>query len=138
MRGVKRRISRESSALIGASVALLGLAALPRLIGIGYGLPHVYNADEPHVINMAVSLAGSLRPYSFKYPTLWPTVLAGFYGVWFVLRSGFGLLRGATDFAAKYAFSPGGFYLIGRLLATACQIAAVAGLASLERREGAK
>ena len=112
------------------------MAALPRLIGIGYGLPHVYNADEPHVVGMAVSLAGGLRPYSFKYPTLWPTVLAGCYGIWFVLWSGCGLLRGATDFAAKYAFSPGGFYLIARLLASVCQIATVAGVAFLERREG--
>src|SRR5471030_123703 len=116
MRGSKRRIPLESTAAFGAAAALLTLAAVARLIGIGYGLPAVYNADEPHVINMAVSLAGSLRPYSFKYPTLWPTVLAGFYGLWFVLWSGFGLLRGATDFAAKYAFSPGGFYLIGRVL----------------------
>ena len=133
MRGEKRRIAGESSAPLRAFAALLALAAVPRLIGIGYGLPAIYNADEPHVINMAVSLAGSLRPYSFKYPTLWPTVLAGFYGIWFVFWSGFGLLRGATEFAAKYAFSPGGFYLIGRLMSTACQLAAVAGLASMER-----
>ena len=138
MRGAKRRISRESPAPLLAFGALLALAAVPRLIGIGYGLPHVYNADEPHVINMAVSLAGSLRPYSFKYPTLWPTVLAACYGLWFVVWSGFGLLRGATDFAAKYAFSPGGFYLIGRVLSAVCQIAAVAGLARMERGEDAK
>lgn len=138
MRGAKRRISREPSALWGAAAVFLALAALPRLIAAGYGLPHVYNADEPHVVNMAVSLAGSLRPYSFKYPTLWPTVLAGFYGFWFVLWSGFGLLRGATDFAATYAFSPGGFYLIARLLAAACQVGAVAVLARLEREEDPK
>ena len=138
MRRAKRRISRESSTAFAAFAALLALAAIPRLIAIGYGLPHVYNSDEPHVVNMAVSLAGSLRPYSFKYPTLWPTLLAGFYGVWFVLWSGCGLLRGATDFAAKYAFSPGGFYLIGRLLSAICQIAAIAGLATMERGEDAK
>jgi hypothetical protein len=135
MRGSSDGASRGSAALFGATAALLALAAVLRLLGISYGLPHVYNADEPHVINMAVSLAGSLRPFSFKYPTLWPTVLAGFYGAWFVLWSGFGLLRGATDFAAKYAFSPGGFYLIGRLLSAAAQVAAVAWVARAERRE---
>jgi hypothetical protein len=133
MREKKRVISRDSSAMMGATALLLLLAALPRLIGIGYGLPHVYNADEPHVVNMAVSLAGSLRPFSFKYPTLWPTVLAGFYGLWFVLWSGFGLLRGATEFAAKYAFAPDGFYWIARLLAAASQVAAVAMVARVER-----
>lgn len=133
----KRRRLADSSALLGASAVLLIVAALPRLIALRYGLPHVYNADEPHVVNMAVSLAGSLRPFSFKYPTLWPTVLAGFYGAWFVFWSGFGLLRGPMDFAAKYAFAPGGFYLIARALSTACQLGGLAWLAREEKgREG--
>jgi len=133
---MKRRASRKAPAEFPAPLAaagLLALAALPRLAGLSYGLPHVYNADEPHVLNMAVSLAASLRPYSFKYPTLWPSVLAAAYGAWFVLWSGFGLLRGAADFAALYAFRPTGFYLIARGLATASQLAAFALIARLER-----
>jgi len=114
-------------------LGVLAAAAALRLAGISYGLPHVYNADEPHIVNMAVSLAGGPRPYSFKYPTLWPEVLAAAYGAWFILWSGFGLLRGALAFAAEYAFKPTGFYLIGRLLATACQLAALALLARVER-----
>jgi len=128
----------EPRLVLGPAVVLLALAAAPRLLGAAYGLPHVYNADEPHVVNMAVSLAGSLRPYSFKYPTLWPTVLAAAYGAWFALWSGFGLLRGPLDFAAKYAFAPTGFYLIGRLLAAAAQLAALALVARLERAEDAR
>jgi hypothetical protein len=135
MREKKRRGPGVPSAFFGASALVLALAALPRLIAIAYGLPHVYNADEPHVVNMAVSLAGSLKPFSFKYPTLWPTVLAAFYGLWFAFWSGFGLLRGATDFAALYAFSPTGFYLIARLLSTAAQIGAVAVVARAERAD---
>jgi hypothetical protein len=117
---------------------LLALAALPRLAGLSYGLPHVYNADEPHVLNMAVSLAGSLRPFSFKYPTLWPTALAAAYGLWFALWSGFGLLRGAGEFAALYAFRPTGFYLIARGLAAACQLGALYLVARLEREDEAR
>jgi hypothetical protein len=119
-------------------LAALAAAAALRLIGIAYGLPHVYNADEPHVVNMAVSLAGGPRPYSFKYPTLWPAALAAAYGLWFLLWSGFGLLRGALDFAAKYAFAPTGFYLIGRLMATASQLGALALIARLERAGNSK
>ncbi|MDE2509539.1 MAG: glycosyltransferase family 39 protein [Elusimicrobia bacterium] len=133
MKEKKRRIPAASPAFFGATAAVLLLTAALRLVGIGYGLPHVYNADEPHLVNMAVSLAGSLRPFSFKYPTLWPTALAGFYGLWFVLWSGFGLFRGATDFAALYAFAPTGFYLIARGLSTACQLGAVAVVARAER-----
>lgn len=131
-----RRVVRRDRSSILTAAALLILAVLPRLIGITWGLPHVFNADEPHVINSAVSLAGSLRPFSFKYPTLWPTVLAACYGAWFVVWSGFGLLRGAVDFAAKYAFEPTGFYLIARLLATLCQLGALAVVARAEREKG--
>lgn len=129
-----RRAARpETSVVLGLTAVLLALAAVPRLVALGYGLPHVYNADEPHVVNMAVSLAKSLRPFSFKYPTFWPTVLAAAYGVWFALWSGFGLLRGTLDFAAKFAFDPTGFYLIARGLSAACQLAALALIARLER-----
>ncbi len=129
-----RRAARlEPPVALGLTAILLSLAALPRLLGAAYGLPHVYNADEPHVVNMAVSLAGSLRPYSFKYPTFWPTVLAAAYGLWFALWSGFGLLKSTLDFAALYAFSPTGFYLIGRLLACAAQLGALLVVAGLER-----
>jgi hypothetical protein len=114
-------------------LGVLAAGAVLRLTAIAYGLPHVYNADEPHIVNMAVSLAGGPRPYSFKYPTLWPTALAAAYGLWFVIWSGFGLLRGPLDFAAKYAFAPTGFYLIGRLMSTACQLGALALVARLER-----
>jgi hypothetical protein len=114
-------------------LGLLAAGAALRLTAIAYGLPNVYNGDEPHLVNMAVSLAGSLRPYSFKYPTLWPAVLAASYGIWFVFWSGFGLLRGPLDFAAKYAFAPTGFYLIARLLSTASQLGAIAIVARCER-----
>ncbi|MBI4370718.1 MAG: glycosyltransferase family 39 protein [Elusimicrobia bacterium] len=118
-----------------AALALCALALLPRLLALGWGLPQVYNADEPHVVNTAVSLAGSLRPHSFKYPTLWPTVLAAAYGLWFVFWSCFGLLRDAVDFAALYAFRPTGFYLIARALSAAAQLAGLWVLAAYECRE---
>ncbi len=130
---MRRDARPDAPAVLGLPAVLLALAAAPRLIGLAYGLPHVYNADEPHLVNMAVSLAGSLRPYSFKYPTLWPAVLAAAYGLWFALWSGFGLLRGALDFAALYGFAPTGFYLIARLLSTACQLGALAVVARGER-----
>ncbi|HEX4048338.1 MAG TPA: hypothetical protein VH309_10915 [Elusimicrobiota bacterium] len=135
---MRRKARVDASSALAFSAVLLALAAFLRLAGISYGLPHVYNADEPHLVNMAVSLAGSLRPYSFKYPTLWPSVLAGAYGLWFLLWSGFGLLRGPVDFAAKYAFAPTGFYLIARLLAAFCQLGALGLVAWRESAGGAR
>jgi len=96
------------------------LAVALRVLGIGYGLPHTFNADEPHVVNLAVSFGGgSLAPYSFKYPTLWPYLLFACFGGYFLGWSVFGLRRGLTDFIGLYAWRPTGFYLIGRVLSAA-------------------
>jgi len=114
--------------------ALLALAL--RFVKIGYGLPHTYNADEPHLVNMAVSFGGgSLRPHSFKYPTVWPTMLAGLYGLWFGVWSVFGLRKAPADFAALYGFAPTGFYLIARLAAAAASLGALIVVSRAERAE---
>lgn len=122
-----------------AALAVLLLAAALRLAGLDWGLPHTYNADEPHVVNTAVSLAPSFfKPASFKYPTLWPTLLSFAYGLWFLLWSVLGLRKGLTDFAALYAFEPTGFYLIGRGLALLCSLGALALLARADADRDAK
>ncbi len=113
-------------ARFGVLSVLLGAMAVLTASALYWGLPHTYNADEPHVINMAVSLAPSFfKPASFKYPTLWPTVLAFAYGLWYLLWSVLGLRKDLVDFAALYAFEPTGFYLIGRALAGLCTLAGV-------------
>ena len=104
------------------------------LIGISWGLPSTYNADEPHIVNLAVSFgAGSLKPAFFKYPTLWPYLLFFFYGIYFVVWSAFGRLHSVTEFIGLYAWHPTGFYLIGRFLAAACGLAALGILAKTGR-----
>src|SRR5262245_44596187 len=101
----------------GLFLLILALAAALRLAGIQWGFPYTFNADEPHVINLAVSFGGgSLRPYFFKYPTLWPYLLFLCYGLYFLAWSGFGLRRGLSEFVGLYAWHPAGFLLIGRLL----------------------
>lgn len=119
-------------ALIACALAAVAL----RFVKIGYGLPHTYNADEPHLVNMAVSFGGgSLRPHSFKYPTVWPTMLAGLYGLWFGVWSLLGLRKSALDFAALYGFAPTGFYLIARVVAAAASLGALAVVSRAERSE---
>lgn len=119
-----------------AAIGVAALAAALRFVALAYGLPHTYNADEPHIVNMAVSFgSGSLRPHSFKYPTLWPTLLAGLYGLWFAVWSVFGLRKTPLDFAALYGFTPTGFYLIGRAVSAAVSFAALAVVSRTERTE---
>ncbi len=119
-----------------ALLACAAAAVLLRFIGIGYGLPHTYNADEPHLVNTAVSFGGgSLRPHSFKYPTVWPTLLAGLYGLWFGFWSLLGLRKSPSDFAALYGFAPAGFYLIARVVSAAASLAALVVVSRAERAE---
>lgn len=123
----------------GLSWALAAALAL-RLLGLCWGLPHTYNADEPYVVNLAVSFGGgSLKPYAFKYPTLWPYFLFLCYGVYFLLWSGFGLRRKVIEFVGLYAWNPTGFYLIARLWAAALSILALVWLWRAEKElRGAK
>ncbi|MBI5595551.1 MAG: hypothetical protein HY928_05610 [Elusimicrobia bacterium] len=105
-----------------------------RFAGAHYGLPGVFNADEPHHVNIAVSFGrGSLNPGMFKYPTLWMYVLFGAYGLFFLGWSGLGLRAGVRAFGHLFAWKPAAFYLIGRLLAGAASVAAAFGVLKASR-----
>ncbi|MBI5630300.1 MAG: glycosyltransferase family 39 protein [Elusimicrobia bacterium] len=114
--------------------ALLFSALLVRLVGIAWGLPHTFNGDEPHLVNLAVSFGGgSLRPYAFKYPTLWPYLLFILYGLYFLLWSCLGLCRGLGAFVGHFAWHPAPFYLMGRVLSAFFSVAGLAWVWKMER-----
>ncbi|MFH2202545.1 MAG: glycosyltransferase family 39 protein [Elusimicrobiota bacterium] len=110
----------------GLLLAIAATALFLRWTGIDYGLPQVFNSDEPHHVSVAVSFGrGSLDPGVFKYPTLWMYVLFAAYGVYFLLWSGLGLLHSAREFGELFVRDPAGFYLLARALAAALSLAAV-------------
>ena len=105
-------------------ICLVGLAL--RLAGLRYGLPAVFNSDEPHLVNLAVSFGrGTLRPDLFKYPTLYPYALFAAFGVMFLFWSGFGLRKSISDFGGWFAWHPGPFYVVARSLSAAASLAAI-------------
>ncbi|MBI4348768.1 MAG: glycosyltransferase family 39 protein [Elusimicrobia bacterium] len=105
---------------------VIGVGLALRLAGLGYGLPAVFNSDEPHLVNLAVSFGkGSLRPELFKYPTLYPYLLFVSFGAFFAVWSVGGLRKSVADFGAYFAWSPGPFYLLGRALSAAASLAAL-------------
>lgn len=119
-------------------LAALALGLAFRLWGLFWGLPHQFNADEPHLVNLAVSFGGgSLRPYAFKYPSLWPYLLFVAYGLYFLVWSGLGLLHKVSEFAGYFGWHPGPFYLMGRLMSAAASLVAVYVTWRIERRERA-
>jgi len=79
------------------SILLIGFSL--RLWGVHFGLPHLYHADEPIVVNHALAYGtGDFNPHFFKIPPLVSYLLFICYGVFFVLGRAFGFFAGVQDF----------------------------------------
>ena len=107
------RVSRETLLLSG--ILLLALAV--RLWGVHFGLPYLYHADEPIVVNHALAYgAGDLNPHFFKIPPLVSYLLFSCYGMYFAIGRAAGFFHSARDFEHLFYFDPSAFYLIARLI----------------------
>ncbi len=106
---------------------ILLLAAVVRAVGTAYGLPNLYNSDEPfNVINaLAFGAKKSLEPTYFVYPAFYSYVLAGIYGLYFAVGRLAGAFANAIDFGASYFIDPTGIFLTGRLLSVFLGVATV-------------
>ena len=114
------KASAEPIGLFPALIAILLLAFLLRIYGIGFGLPHQFYWDEPTVLNRAVRFgSGDLNPHFFAYPALYMYVLFAVSGLMFLLGRATGHYHNAQDFAAEFFLDPSRVYLAARL-ATAC------------------
>jgi hypothetical protein len=97
------------------SIVVLGVAL--RIIGVQFGLPNLYHADEPIVVNHAVAYAsGDFNPHFFKIPPLISYLLFLAYGSYFVLGRAVGVFGSVSDFESLFLLDPSSFYLIGRIL----------------------
>ncbi len=107
------RFSHETSVLL----AILAIALFVRLWGVNFGLPYLYHADEPIVVNHALAFGmGDLNPHFFKIPPLVSYLLFMCYGIYCVAGWGAGLFHSVRDFEQLFYFDPSSFYLIARLV----------------------
>ncbi len=98
-------------------LSILTLAFLIRIIGVNFGLPDLYHADEPIVVNHALAYGtGDLNPHFFKIPPLVSYLLFFIYGCYYVIGYLIGIFTGVQDFAALFIQSPSSFYLIARII----------------------
>ncbi|GEM_PF-169033 len=105
---------RGGSLLLGAILAL-GLAL--RVTGVPFGLPHLYHADEPIVVNHALAYgAGDFNPHFFKIPPLVSCLLFVFYGLSYLAGRGAEIFEDAGDFEFLFLKDPTFFYLSARLI----------------------
>ncbi|MFH0983958.1 MAG: glycosyltransferase family 39 protein [Candidatus Omnitrophota bacterium] len=107
------RFSREALLLFGIMILAFAL----RLWGVGFGLPFLYHADEPIVVNHALAFGtGDFNPHFFNIPPLVSYLLFGCYGIFWGLGHAAGWFQSLRDFEQLFYFDPSSFYLIARLV----------------------
>jgi len=107
-----------------------------RLWGINFGLPHLYHADEPIVVNHALAYGtGDFNPHFFKIPPLVSYLVFGCFGLYYLALTLLGVVASVEEYAIFFLSDPGSFYLLARVLFGAiCGTLSVALFAVLLRR----
>lgn len=112
---------------------LLGLALFIRLWSIGYGLPHIYWADEYHEVMRALGLgAGDVNLEKIRKGGFY-LLLFFEYGLYFVALKLTGIISNTKDFAEMFVRDPSALYVIGRVTAALFGSATVAAVFYLGR-----
>lgn len=95
---------------------LLGGLGL-RMIAVQFGLPHLYHADEPIVVNHALAYGtGDLNPHFFKIPPLVSYLLFLIYGFYYGIGTLLGFFHHPQDFEFLFYRDPTTFYLLARII----------------------
>jgi len=98
-------------------LSILVLALALRVWGIGFGLPGLFHADEPIVLNHALAYGtGDFNPHFFKIPPLVSYLLFAVFGVYYLAGRITGLFSGTDDFEHLFYTDPSSFYFLARLL----------------------
>lgn len=96
---------------------VLLIAFLLRFWGAGFGLPYLYHADEPVVVNHALAYGtGDLNPHFFNIPPLISYLLFACYGIYYLIGRGIGLFHSLRDFETLFYADPSSFYWIARMI----------------------
>ena len=122
-------------ALMRPLLVACALGALLRLIGLQYGLPHVYNPDEVAIMARALSFAkGTLNPGNFLYPTFFFYLLFAWVGIYLAGAWVVGRARSIAELQQLYFTDPTGIYTAGRLLGATAGTVTIAAVYALARR----
>lgn len=105
--------------------AILLLAAALRLYGIGHGLPFVYNPDEANIMARALSVARSLDPEYYLYPSFFFYFLFAVMGGLFLVGRILGRYDNLSAFEGRFFEDPTDFYLAGRLAVVLFSLATI-------------
>ena len=116
--------------LVVAAVALV-----PRLIGLRYGLPAVYNPDEVAIMSRALAFAkGDLNPHNFLYPTFYFYALFAWEGLTAVVAVATRAVDSFGAFQREFFIDPTRVFVAGRLLTALLGTATVVAVGVLGSR----
>lgn len=96
---------------------ILLLALILRVVGIGFGLPHIYHQDEPVIVNHAMAIGErGWNPHFFIIPPF--TIYGSFilYGVLYAAMTALGIVHAKADFGIFFLKDPTLFYWSARFV----------------------
>jgi len=98
---------------------ILLVAFILQIWAINFGLPYIYNPDEPIIADIAVNFfTGDFNPHWFGYPgSFMMNILFLIYCIYFIIGLMLGHFSNITEFINLYKVNPTIFYLLGRLSA---------------------
>jgi hypothetical protein len=109
--------------IVSGLTAAVAAGAIVRVIGLGYGLPAVYNPDEVAIMNRAMGLSqNGFNPHNFLYPSLYFYVLFVWEGAWFAIARVGGVFDSLAAFERAFFVDPTSIYVAGRLLSALCGV----------------
>lgn len=98
-----------------AAILLTGF--LLRFTASWFGLPHLYHADEPIVVNHALAYGtGDLNPHFFKIPPLISYLLFILYGIFYTAGHLAGMFQNPQALEFLFYSDPSAFYLLARFV----------------------
>lgn len=128
----------KKSHVIGIGLmAIVLVGSLLRAYGIAFGLPFVYDLDEPVFMHTASAMLANrdLNPHWFGHPgTTVIVMMSAMYGLIYAVGFITGSFANAAEFKAIYYHDPTLFYLSGRILCALFGIASILLLYAVVRR----
>jgi 4-amino-4-deoxy-L-arabinose transferase-like glycosyltransferase len=114
---------------------ILIVAALVRVWGIGFGLPHTQaRPDETHIIEAARTMLSGRLPRFYDYPWLYIDLLSLLYLGYYVWGAAAGTFDSIAAMVASWPNHWAPFFVLSRLMAAAFGIATVVVVFRIGRR----
>ncbi|MGH9308623.1 MAG: ArnT family glycosyltransferase [Vicinamibacterales bacterium] len=126
--------ARQSNRWKYALAAVCALAVGLRVLGLGYGLPAIFNPDETPILNRALALAQDLEPQNFVYPSFYFYLLFIWEGLFFVAGRLLGIFDSLGDFQREFFIDPSAHFLAGRAFSVFCGTLTVVAVYRLGKR----